>query len=885
MRRLSYSLITLALTLLFMVLYSVSATKAFDQLFLDVYFRLRGSQPHANDIAIVRLDEDFVKAYPFRVGELDRGFYARAIENLSSAGAKVIALDLFFTERSSIGKTATRDPDVELAEAIAKHKVVLPLVRTEDNDALTPTFLSPNVLLKDAQQGVILLEESAHNFRSVFTFPEGVYSSFALATLEAANIPATRPLNEEHLIDYRGAEGSFPTLSFLDVYRNQFSYGDIKDKIVLLGITLAGTDRDQVLTPFGEMSGVEVNANQVYTLLHGRLRTIPLGLYLVLLLAMGLAAPILSVRKRGLFYTILLMGAAVVGSYLLFRMGLFVSPLWLALLPAVAYFRTSYRHLLGLDTKLSKSLIQLLDSATLNDSSKVAPTQLSQGFAPHGYATYAPDMLESLMTGLGAKGGRLLLEQIPTEQGDVSDTLKTLSERAITEERRLSEGSLPYHVAEPITVKTPEGDKNRIVGAVALTLPAPPPPHLLSLLTTSVQTFSQLARYQKLRERTTSFTGTLFPWRTRSSLDKLDALSMVSDLLVTERGWLGALVESLPQAVFIMSPYGYSVYKNAAARRIFGDEKNMLVGIPNTLRLESERFQREYALMVERGEELEFGLTERNTERPVLLTLRVVQSGGEVKGVAGVVSDLSKVEELDRQRQEMIGMVVHDLRSPLTSIQGFAELMLGDAEGDKHEFLTIIKSESQRMKRMTDVFLDVVRLESERFELFLRSTNIADLLRYGVGAISYQASQKHIVVSVKAPTYVEGEVDADLISRLIVNLLTNAIKYSPEKTRITATLEQYANEVRLEITDEGYGMTREQCESLFQKYQRTNEAKEKRISGTGLGLYLVKLICDAHKGSISVTSEQGKGSTFYVTLPLHQDRSEDTLAADFALTK
>jgi signal transduction histidine kinase len=862
--RLSYSLITLALTLLLMVLYAVSATRAADHLFLDLFFRLRGSQPDANDIVLVRLDEDFVREYPFRVGELDRGFYAKVIEHLHGAGAKVVALDVFFPERSSIGRTASRDPDAELAAAVASNNVVLPLVRVADNNTLTEPFLTPNVLLEDAQQGVILLEESARTFRPVFTFPEGVYKSFALATLEAAGLSAARRLDTPQLIDYRGPEQSFPTLSFLDVYRNQFSYGEVKDKIVLVGITLTGTDRDQILTPFGEMSGVEVNANEIYTLLHGRLTTIPTGLYLVLLLGLGIFAPLLSSRKRGLAYILSLLVVIFIGSFVLFRLGTFMSPFWLALLLTIAYLRTNYRHLLQLDTQLSSSLIQLLDSATLTDESKVTPTQLSQGFAPRGYATYAPDMLGSLMTGLGAKGGRLLLEQIPTEQGEVSNDLKRLSQQALEQGRTLREGTLPHHVAEPIVLE------DRVVGAVALTLPAPPPPHLLSLLTTSVQTFSQLARYQKLRERTTSFTGTLFPWRTRSSLDKLEALSMVSDLLVTERGWLGALVESLPQAVFIMSPYGYSVYKNAAARRLFGDEKNMLTGIPETLRLEPERFQGDYAAMVERGEELEFGLTERNTERPVLLTLRVVGSGGEIKGVAGVVSDLSKVEELDRQRQEMIGMVVHDLRSPLTSIQGFAELMLGDAQGEQHEFLDIIKSESQRMKRMTDVFLDVVKLESERFELFIRPANVAELLRYAVGAVSYQAGQKNSVIVVKAPPFLEAEVDADLVSRLMVNLLTNAIKYSPEKTRITATLEVAGDKVRLEIQDEGYGMNNEQCKHLFQKYQRADDAKEKRIAGTGLGLYLVKLICDAHKGDIKVTSKVGEGSTFVITLPLNQ---------------
>jgi two-component system, OmpR family, phosphate regulon sensor histidine kinase PhoR len=224
----------------------------------------------------------------------------------------------------------------------------------------------------------------------------------------------------------------------------------------------------------------------------------------------------------------------------------------------------------------------------------------------------------------------------------------------------------------------------------------------------------------------------------------------------------------------------------------------------------------------------------------------------------------------------MIGMVVHDLRSPLTSIQGFAELMIADAQGERKEFLDIIKSESQRMKRMTDVFLDVVRLENERFELFLRVVNVAESLRYAVGAVSYQAAQKSIVIAVKAPPFLEAHLDADLVSRLIVNLLTNAIKYSPEKTRITATLQNDDARVRLEIADEGYGMTEDQCKTLFQKYQRTDQAKEKRIAGTGLGLYLVKLICTAHGGDITVRSKLSEGTTFSVVLPLVQVSNTST---------
>jgi signal transduction histidine kinase/CHASE2 domain-containing sensor protein len=858
-----FSFVTLAFAGLFIILYVTGATRAVDNLFLDIFFRLRNQGQPPQDIVIVKIDEAFVKAYPFRIGELDRGFYAKALENLNQAGAKVIGLDLFFPERSRIGVTETRDPDTELAQAIAQNNVVLPLVRDDHGN-----FLASHPWLKDAQQGVIALEESAHRLNPYFTWQDQVLPSFALAIVQAALLSPQIP-KQKQLIDYRGPEGQFLSLSFLDVYRNQFSYSLIKDKIVLIGLTLKGTDRDQILTPFGEMSGVEVNANEVYTLLHGNLVLMPTFLYSLLLACLGLLVPSVVMRRRGLGYAVTLFLAIFVLCYLVFRLGVFVSPVWLGFLPLIAYGRGSYRHLLQLDNQISASLLHLLDNAISSGQHDVTQNSLARGFAPKGYVVYAPDMLESLVAGLDAKGGLLLLDNVQHQQGDTNETLKQLLSASIAKESRQQQGTMPHYLAEPILLD------GQMIGSMALILNAPPPPHLLNLLQTSLQTFGQLARYQKLRDHTSTLSGTLWPWRSRSSLDKLDALSMVSDLLATERGWLGALVESLPQAVFIMSPYGYSIYRNDAARRLFSEEKNMLAAIPESLKLEAERFRQDYAMLVERGEELELGLTERESGRPILLTLRVVRNGNEIKGVAGVISNLSKIEELDRQRQELIGMVVHDLRSPLTSIQGFAEIMLGG--NTKNEYLHIIKSEAERMRRMTDIFLDVVRLESEQFKLYLGTHNLAELLRYAVASVSGQAAEKNTILVVKAPTYVAIQADADLLSRLMVNLLSNAIKYSPKGIRITISLSTQQDTVILEVQDQGYGMSEEQQKTLFQKYQRGDDEKSRRLIGTGLGLYVVKLITDLHKGDILVNSQIDQGTTFSITLPTTQTLEDQEL--------
>ena len=857
-RRLSVS--SLLLALLLAGAYLLGWTQGVDNVFLQTWFQLRGVQAAPSDIIVVKLGQDFVDAYDFRVADLDRRFYARALSNLNAAGARAVGFDFFFPEQSRAEGGA--DPDAALAEAVLSGNVVLPQVRMGSEDLRTADHLPFHPLLRGARRGVLSLSTSAYTFEPQVTFLDGTLPSFALATLQAAELRPNRSVAEPQLVDYRGPEGTFTALSFLDVYRGAFSYSAVQNKLVFVGVSLTGTDQDQILTPFGAMSGVEVNANLAYTLLGGRLVSVSRPLYALLLVLSSFVWSPLVRRRRALRYLLIGLALIFAVSLGLFFLSWFAPPPWFALVAVFTYLAASYRQLVLLDTRLSQRLTQLLDTATLAESGTMLPTQLSQGFSPRGYVTHAPDMLESLLSGLGGDSGLLIIERGKTVRGEPSETLRRLTDQALQSGKTHSEGTLPYHIAEPILLDSDP------VGAVALTLPAPLPPHLRTLLKTSATMFSQLARYQQLRSRTETLADTLWPWRSQSSLDKIEALKMVGDLLATERGWLGALIETLPQAVFIMSPYGYGVYENAAARRLFKREKNMLRALPEALKIEPERFQEDYVRTVERGEELELGLTERATERPVLLTLRVVRSGSEVRGVAGIVSDLSKIEEMDRKRQELIGMVVHDLRSPLTSIQGFADILLDSADDAQRESLDIIAQEAGRMRRMTDVFLDVVKLESGGVEPERSPGNLAELLRYAIATISAQAAQKDIIIQVDAPTFVAAHVDPDLISRLMINLLSNAVKYSPAATRISAALQQSEGAwAVLEVRDEGYGMTEEQLSQLFQKYKRAPEGKARATTGTGLGLYLVKLITDAHGGDVEVESEVERGSVFRVRLP------------------
>lgn len=848
---------TLLAGLVMALLYGLGVTMPLDGVILSALYRLRGAQPHAGDILIVAIDEAFFREYPVRIGELDRRFYAQAIRHLTAAGARAVGIDIFFAERS----VADGDPDAELAAAIANAPAVLPHVPLGDSVAMHVPY---HPLLAAVPRGVLKLEPAAQRTAARVAFSDGVLPSFALAVLERAALPSRVDGTAPQLIDYRGPAGQFPYLSFLSVYRNRFRYSDVQGKVVLLGVTLRGTDGDQILTPFGLMPGVEVVANEVYTLLHGRLRQLPAALYLALLVALALVCPVLALRPRGLGYVLLASAALAVGGGVAFVAHWYAPPLWPALLPWIAYVSTSYQRLRQLDRRIAERLVQLVDYAIA--PSDAVMRRFTRGFAPTGDAVSAEAMLASLVRGLGACAGLLLLPDGQTHCGALDDALLSLTCQALAQRRSATRGRLPYHLAEPIAAD------GQVVGALGLTLPAPPPPHLQALIRTSAATFGQLARYQTLRERTLTYAGGAWPWQRASSLDKLAALGMLEELLAAERGWLGALLESLSQAAFIMTPYGYSIYENAAARRLFAGERNMLVALPKALSIAPERFQQVYVAMVERGQVLELGLTERASGRPLLLSLRVVDDGRSVRGVAGMVSDLSQLEALDRQRRELLSWVAHDLRSPLTSIQGFAELLLEGAESSAREPLQIIVQESVRMQRMIDRLLEVARLEAEGFSPQLAPCDLAEILRLGVASVSAQAVQKGIIITLEAAPFVLMEGDSELLSRLCVNLLSNAIKYSPEGASVTARLTQKPEAVVLEVSDSGYGIAEGQLERLFEKFARGDGESARRESGSGLGLYLCKLIVSAHGGTIAVRSKLGHGSTFTVTLPTGSSR-------------
>ncbi len=224
-------------------------------------------------------------------------------------------------------------------------------------------------------------------------------------------------------------------------------------------------------------------------------------------------------------------------------------------------------------------------------------------------------------------------------------------------------------------------------------------------------------------------------------------------------------------------------------------------------------------------------------------------------------------------KSEFVSTVSHELRTPLTSIKGFIRTLLDDIEGyydreTQMEFYRIIDTECDRLVRLINDLLNLSRIESGRaLDLVLAEVDLPELIGRVVDS-QRSYTDRHEFQVVVAEDLPHIKADRDKLDQVLTNLLSNAIKYSPDGGTITihARLTE-GDKVSVSITDQGIGIPEDQIGRLFTRFHRVDSRDSRKQYGTGIGLYLVKHLIEAHRGEVSVTSEQGEGSTFTFVLP------------------
>jgi signal transduction histidine kinase/CHASE2 domain-containing sensor protein len=246
--------------------------------------------------------------------------------------------------------------------------------------------------------------------------------------------------------------------------------------------------------------------------------------------------------------------------------------------------------------------------------------------------------------------------------------------------------------------------------------------------------------------------------------------------------------------------------------------------------------------------------------------LHPVQSADiDFSGVMAVLTDVTEVRELERLQAEVMNILSHELRLPLTAILGYGELLADRVGHEEKRYAEEICSQGRRLNTLIDDFLDISRLESGRYRLHHFPVNMITVIEDAVNAISPAAAKKGIAVNLRLPakaTPVSG--DESLLLQATINLLDNAVKFSPPQTTISIELIEEEAQLRLLISDQGPGISPEERQTVFAKFARG--ASQQDHEGFGLGLSLVKQVIDGHGGDIAITGEEGAGTTFIVSL-------------------
>ena len=230
------------------------------------------------------------------------------------------------------------------------------------------------------------------------------------------------------------------------------------------------------------------------------------------------------------------------------------------------------------------------------------------------------------------------------------------------------------------------------------------------------------------------------------------------------------------------------------------------------------------------------------------------------------------VEQSARERyQQAMHFVTHEMRTPLSAIQGSSELIsrYSLTEEKRKQIAQVINSESKRLAKMVEIFLNVERLSAGQMELKRDAVAVKQMMEVCVERVRPLAGRKHIGLTLE-PVSGDPQItgDRELMEYACYNLLTNAVKYSPQRTEVTASVGKDGGHVRIAVRDQGIGMDQKEVKQIFQKFYRTKKAEESGEAGTGIGLSIVQQIVEQHGGQIEVVSQPGAGSCFTLVLPV-----------------
>ncbi|TVR91362.1 MAG: PAS domain-containing protein [Spirochaetaceae bacterium] len=341
--------------------------------------------------------------------------------------------------------------------------------------------------------------------------------------------------------------------------------------------------------------------------------------------------------------------------------------------------------------------------------------------------------------------------------------------------------------------------------------------------------------------------------------------------ITTQRNELEAILSSMVEGVIVVDQHRRISSINRAAGRLFRVDHEKVIGKSMIEALRNVEIDELASQTIAQGGAQEQGFVIYDSP---LTHVQVHATTLNYEGSAGVLlvlNDISKMKQLENIRRDFIANVSHELRTPITSILGFVETLRDGALQDPaaaERFIEIIHGQSVRLNLIIEDLLSLSRLESINSEIPMEVCRIDQVVIKAIQACEHEAGRKEIHIQHSHEGGLPmARVNPALLEQALVNLINNAVKYSPKVSEVRVVTRISESLLKIEVTDQGEGIPRKDIERVFERFYRVDRARSRNVGGTGLGLAIVKHIGIAHGGEVTVMSTEGQGSTFTLHIP------------------
>ena len=342
-------------------------------------------------------------------------------------------------------------------------------------------------------------------------------------------------------------------------------------------------------------------------------------------------------------------------------------------------------------------------------------------------------------------------------------------------------------------------------------------------------------------------------------------------LLERERSQLRTVLEGMVEGVVLTDPTGRILLANDAFRRIFNAQLPVEGRRPlETARVPALQEAIESALEADEPVTREIALGGAQ-DKVIQASLASIRESGETVGAVAVFHDVTELKRLERVRREFVANVSHELRTPLTAIKGYAETLRDGGLRDPEtaaEFVRVIHRHAERLRALIEDLLDLAAVEQGEARIDLAPVALRDVATQAEAVARPAAAGKRHTLTLDVPGDLPRVLaDRDRLGQVLINLLDNAVKFTPEGGRIEVSARPSSGRVVLSVKDNGVGIPPEDIGRIFERFYRVGRSRDRREGGTGLGLAIAKHLTQAMGGTIEVESRPGSGTTFRVSLP------------------